>query len=212
MKFHERILGIFRPRQAPDTNADSGVAKIFDHIDIRSAIAHLKVLVPSSGEQPADDNSRLVTTPFISDLVVTYVVDNGETLQFVQGKHLQAAGIDRAELHRIGLQNLFVKMAHGNFAVHDVGPFHGVTLEGHFEASLMLVDDLWNKVLFKLTPNGACVAVPARDLLIFCDRKNHTALKDFDALVRGFGGRAHRLTSTLFERDHSAKVWKVFEG
>jgi uncharacterized protein YtpQ (UPF0354 family) len=185
-----------------------------DDIDIREAIAYLKILVPGSEADSvaAVDDGRVVMSPFVGDLVVTYVVDTDDKLQFVQNRHLNAAGMDHRQLHDLGIRNLFRQLKIGSFDVHDVGPFHAVTLDGHFEASLLLIDSLWDEVLIKLASNGAVAAVPARDFLVFCDRADALAIEHMRQYIRKLDDGMQPLTMSLFERDTATRRWQVFES
>ena len=93
--------------------------------------------VEASG-QPAP-----VICNFTNDLVVTYVVEAVAHLTFVQNRDLADGGLDKQTLHQIGVRNLAMR-CNKNLRVQQHGPIYGVLLGGYFEASLLLVDELWD--------------------------------------------------------------------
>ena len=65
----------------------------------------------------------------------------------------------------------------------------------------LLLDDLWDQSLATYTPNGAIVALPARDVLAFCDAKSLQGILELKQLVRRITPKGeHLLTETLYYR------------
>ena len=73
------------------------------------AIAYLKAQVPSDDPAPSlqlnEDESPVLKT-LGGDLLVSYVLDEGNKFSYVQAKHLRAAGITADELHQTAVENL----------------------------------------------------------------------------------------------------------
>jgi hypothetical protein len=70
-----------------------------------------------------------------------------------------------------------------------------------FEASLLLVDALWDGALSQYAPNGFGIAVPARDVLAFADAGSASAIDELRAVVsRIFPGGDHLITPELYRR------------
>ena len=175
------------------------------------AIAYLKVQAPASDAldprlAPADNP---VVLAYVQDLLVAYLVDEGESFAYVQQRHLDQAGISPQQLHRIGLRNL-AALAQERAEVRAHGELFAVLLDGHFEASLLLLDEFWSQWYAQLLPNGAVAALPARDVLAFTDAANTTGIEQLHQLCERLQGDvSHRLTSTLYRRHHS--TWEALD-
>jgi hypothetical protein len=81
---------------------------------------------------------------------------------------------------------------------------------GNFESSLLLMDDVWSQ-LEKEMPNGTVAAVPARDVVAFCDLKSEegiSALKNVIARAEA-ENVDHPITKSLLRREKTA--WVVYE-
>jgi uncharacterized protein YtpQ (UPF0354 family) len=138
---------------------------------LERAIAYVKGEVPSNaaGNAAAVGDAMLpVIRPLSPGVSICYVVDEPDGLVFVQNHHLDEAKIDRDALHMIGLKNL-QKRRTGNLRIEKHGPIYGVILDGNFEASLILLEHMWQKELAYLVDKAFSVAIPARDILAFCD-------------------------------------------
>jgi hypothetical protein len=110
------------------------------------AIAYLKASHPDDGtptlELPAE--ATPVVRRYSDDLCICYLVDRGSSYEYIQQSHIEQDGIDRDELHRIGLSNLRAWVARRQARVQ---PYQGVfafLMHGDFEASVILLDDLWD--------------------------------------------------------------------
>lgn len=113
---------------------------------------------------------------------VQYVIDEGEHYIAVAAAELEAAGITLDELHQMALRNLRklvtssqpglklqrLKGADGN------GKAVRVTLDGENEASLVLLDDLWDRSFLKYIPSGVMAVIPTRDVCVFIDMASVT--------------------------------------
>lgn len=166
------------------------------------AIASIKVAdqLPGSNITLSEAQAPVVTD-LGNGLYVVYLVDDGENLTYVQHHHLQSANVKESALHEIGLMNL-ARKAKENLRTIEHGEIHGLLLDGMFEASLLLLDELWNGPLAKYAPNGAVIAIPTRDVLAFCDSQSAQGLTELKQLVgRSLPTEDHVLTSTLFRRE-----------
>lgn len=85
-----------------------------------------------------------------------------------------------------------------------------LAMGGEFEASLLLVDALWERggVLAGYTPNGAIAAIPARDVCAFCDARSKIGLDGVRKVAANPPAEArHALTTRLFARRDGR--WRV---
>jgi hypothetical protein len=82
------------------------------------------------------------------------------------------------------------------------GNIFALFLDGNFEASLLLLDDLWDQALSGYAPNGFVIAVPARDVLAFCDQASEEGVGELrEVAARLFPGGDHLISPQLFSRE-----------
>ncbi len=128
----------------------------------------------------------------LGHFVVVYRMDNGDNWLYVDEQAREKSGLTRDGLHRKALQNLMAIVKRpGQLRQVDHPPYLGFLLDGEHESSLVLVDEIWKAVLRNDCPNGAVVAIPARDLCMFCDADSPEgiiALREMGAKFRGQPG------------------------
>jgi uncharacterized protein YtpQ (UPF0354 family) len=172
-------------------------------------IAAEPVLRDTTGVPTLPPDAAPVVTEAGNGLAVAYVVDKGDRLTYVQGRHLAACAIDRAELHRRALDNL-TALARTKLELRPHGNIMAAFAGGHFEASLLLVDGLWDRGLQHLAPNGYIAAAPARDILAFCDAASETGIAELRQLIDRVRNGNHPLTPQLLRRQGAR--WEPYRG
>jgi len=172
------------------------------------AIAYVKV---DQKDQPGpsislNSGNAPVTRQLQSGLVVCYVVDANGRLEFIQERHLAEEQVSAEDLHATGMANLASRTASG-IQVRDQGHWQGLLFDGNFEASLILLDSLWEESLKDKVSTGFVVCIPSRDILAFCDRDSVEGIRSLRQVVdRVWEGGDHLLTRTLYVRE--GKTWK----
>jgi hypothetical protein len=112
------------------------------------ALACLKQALP--GDEPDEADIVLsrehspVLTNLNNGLLVAYLVDEADHLQYVQQRHLDGAGLTQAELHQQCIANLRALLKQKDIKVQPYGNVFAILCGGNFEASAVLVDGLWN--------------------------------------------------------------------
>lgn len=95
--------------------------------------------------------------------------------------------------------------------VHRSGSIFGVIAGGNYEASLLLLDELWDSGLRQFVTGTYAAVVPARDILAFADASDSAALSQLrEVVARVWPDGDHRLSQRLFTRADG--VWKLFEN
>jgi uncharacterized protein YtpQ (UPF0354 family) len=177
----------------------------------KRAIAYLK---PSLlGAEPVAELSELdapVITDLRNGLLVAYLVDQGGHFRYVQGRHLADANLTKAALHQSAINNLATLLRDNGAKVQPYGEVFAVFFGGNFEASLILIDALWDEHLADLAPNGHIIAIPNRDILAFCDAKSAAGLEELRQIVQRAKGGDHPITSTLYRRIPSLRTWQPY--
>jgi uncharacterized protein YtpQ (UPF0354 family) len=157
---------------------------------------------------PAPD--ALVLTDLGNGLLVGYVVDHGPHFQYIQRGHLWAAGMTRAELHLHAVARLATMLADKSGKIHACADGFVVVFDGYFDASLILVDVLWDETIADLAPNGFVVAIPNRNVLAFCDSRTPEGPEQLRRIIEDVGTGDHPLTKTLYHRDPARRDWRPY--
>jgi len=172
----------------------------------RKAIAYLKPSVPEAVDFISlSERDSPVLHDLNNGLLVSYVVDEGSSFSYVQNRHIEAAKIDLLQLHEYGVENLR-QLAEEKLKVQEYGPVYAVFLDGNFEASLILLDELWNQRLSQLISGQFAVVLPARDVLAFCDASSSEGLAELKRIASRVAEGDHLLSSSLYRRQQSEWV------
>jgi hypothetical protein len=182
------------------------------------AIAYLK---PDLTGKPRSKSTRRrvelsgadapVLRPLADGLLVAYVVDQGDHFEFVQHRHLEADGCSEEELHAVAVANL-ARQASGSLQVARNSEVFAVLMGGNFEASLMVLDDVWENGFRQFVTGEYVVACPARDLLGFCDATSAAGLRELlavSAMARS-DDIDHPLSDRLYRR--VGGHWQLFDA
>lgn len=101
-------------------------------------------------------------------------------------------------------------LSENSVKVRPYGDLFAVLFDGNFEASLILIDALWDEHLAHLAPDGFVAAIPNRDILVFCDAKSETGVERLRSIVSRAKGLDHPITSTLYLRTPSTRTWQPY--
>jgi hypothetical protein len=107
-----------------------------------------------------------VTRGLSSSLVVQYTLDDPGALVFIRERDVAEAA--REMLHLQALENLRARVARRRLRFELRAAICFAKLDGEHEASLLLLDELWDPPTRVTDPEGELVvAAPARDVLAF---------------------------------------------
>jgi uncharacterized protein YtpQ (UPF0354 family) len=149
-----------------------------------------------------------VIRPFIGQLLISYLVDQGDLFQYVQHRHLDAAGFTEDRLHRHALRNLGLRAAAGEVRIALQGSIAAVFFDGNLESSLILLDPLWPHIANRLGAAELLAAAPARDILAVCPAESSAGRQELNAMIEELWPVGdHLLTRDLYLRRNDA--WQV---
>jgi len=168
----------------------------------------LTLLVPFIKVMELDDPSVTVVTlshddspvmrPFAADLVVMYAIDLPTHFQFVAYRDLRNASINEEELHSIALRNLSTRVP--RIELHGQPPRYMVTAGGNFEATLLLLDSMWEQFAEQM-PGDLLAVAPARDLLFVSASGWDGALSFMQEMANGhLPEKRYALSKCVFAR------------
>ncbi len=167
------------------------------------SIAYLKGVPPDSdpsAPRPLAQGDMPVLVPFAPGLLCAYLWDEGDRFSYVQNRHLLAARLDQGRMHASAIENL-KRQVGTNLQLHVQGASWMLTCDGNFEASLLMVDELWEKLLRDQAGEEPVAAVPARDILCFCPSTLREGIGQLHGIVeRVWEGGDHLVSRQLYTR------------
>lgn len=172
------------------------------------AIAYIKQ--DARGEQDSIFRLPQKYEPVLNDLgnglLVAYLIERNNSFDYIQAWHLREEDITKDRMYEIGLKNLRRK-ASENLRIRAYKNIYAIFLDGNFEASLILINELWEKTLKQYIKNDYIVAIPTRDILAFCDSESQEGIRDLQILCKRIESEgANLLSADLFERLESRWV------
>ena len=172
------------------------------------AIAYLK-LAGETGIDTSDhlqEDQQACIDDLGNGLAVVYMLDTDHKLVYVQNRDLQQAGYTMADLRKTGLQNLRQRTVE-NCKMQERGPIHVITCDGNFEASIILINELWDTQFATLFKNGIIAAIPSRDVLAFCDSRSEEGIEALKEMIRRVHNDGdHLLSRSLYRRQRGKWV------
>jgi uncharacterized protein YtpQ (UPF0354 family) len=170
---------------------------------IPRAVAYLKADLPGDGSPammlPPEDMP--VCRGYSAGLCICYLVDDGDSYSYVQNRHLDQDAISEEELHRIGLDNLADLANQRDLRVQPYHSIYAVLMGGDFEASLVLLDQLWEHQFRQFVSGQYAIAVPSRDILAFCDASSSAGVAQLQQLIgRIYKDGDHLISDRVYVR------------
>lgn len=137
-------------------------------------------------------------------LSIVYAVDTPHNVSYVESSWFDGRGVEREGLRRRAVDNLRAKLP--GLEVQRGGGLNLVVAGGYYEASVLLFDDFWEREAPRLR-GEAVVAVPARDVLIFCNGDDARAVEDLRRHAQAIhADAAYALSPQLFLRRRDGRV------
>jgi hypothetical protein len=108
--------------------------------------------------------NTIAAANFVGDLAVVYAFDAAHTLRYARLEDLAQLGLDVASAQSVAIENLRARLPH-ELATRGDGKSFLLVAGGTFEASLVLLADLWAGLAQQLAGELVCCPV-ARDVLL----------------------------------------------
>lgn len=180
------------------------------HIEQLLPVIKHKSYVDSAGKLQAQDSDAttgegLYFESLNSELVVLFVQDNARSVRFLSRASVAQLGVATEQLRQRAVQN-FRKRLSGVQSQQrdDVFLFQ---LDGFYEASLLLVDELWQSAALKVA-GELLVTVPSRDILMFTGARS-AHLAEMRSMAGDIAQRsAYAISPLLFVRRDNR--WEVY--
>jgi uncharacterized protein YtpQ (UPF0354 family) len=140
--------------------------------------------------------SALVFDELTEDVAVIYGEDRRDTVRYFTSEDLSKANIRRETLRTLAVANLRRILASIHF--RDYGGTYMAIAGGVYEASLVLLPDLWQRERFKVR-GEIVIAMPTRDLLLVTGSQDPKGLAAIRRIVKDkFGTGAYSISSKLY--------------
>lgn len=179
---------------------------------ITDAVAYLKPFYPETPESSRapsfemSESDKPVVREFAPNVAVFYLLDEGNCFRYVSNLELRKSGMDVDELHRIAVGNLAFVVAKHPVKLQCHTHFFLATMDGNFEASLLMFDELWDETFRQFIPGSYAAVIPSRDVLAFCDRNSKAGIAELRGVVsRVFPADDHAISDQIFVR--KGKTW-----
>lgn len=112
------------------------------------------------------------------------------------------------ELKETGLKNLVKHVMKNQLKINKyTNGYFTIYLDGTFDASLILLNGIWEKSIKSYVAGDVAVAVPSRDILIFCDASSQNGIEEMKKAVKMISLNAnYQLSDKLLKR--SGSTWE----
>jgi uncharacterized protein YtpQ (UPF0354 family) len=132
------------------------------------------------------------------ELVILYALDSPQNIRYLTPEDLDSAQLDRSELRALACANL--KRLLPKIERRGTNGSYMFTAGGNYEASLLLLDSIWNDPGLDVDGDPV-VAIPARDLLFVTGSRDRKGIEKLRQLIdKASTGSVYHLTEQLFVR------------
>ncbi len=146
----------------------------------------------------AKDSPEYIYDDFSGDLIVFYAEDLPGAMRFLLRKDLETAAVKEEGLRELACANL--KRLLPKVELHGSDGSYLIAAGGTYEASLLLLDSIWNRGQIDVR-GDIVVAIPTRDLLLVTGSEDSEGITKIRETVRdAYDTGAYKLTPKLFVR------------
>lgn len=194
-KYADSTLSSFQPPKQDVGNVSVFDAKIVTSDQILPLIKD-GIFVRSLREK-VDISDEIVYEPLNSELFIVYAIDDGSTLRYLLMSDMEKIGLQRNELRALSIKNLMTQV---EVLVEDETSHYRVVSDGNFDASFLLIPEVWTKENFPNITGNIWVAVPSRDMLLVADSSNPFGVAFLKQKIQEVVNRSeHPISDKIFE-------------
>lgn len=132
-------------------------------------------------DQSGKQGLQVYREPLAADFFVTYAEDGPSQLRFVNSEEFEAFEMKADELRAKAVENLGSRLT--TVERHGEGPLYMLVAGGTFEASLLLLPDVWSDQQ-PAVDGRIVVGVPSRDLVLFTGENASEAIQQMRTAVK----------------------------
>jgi uncharacterized protein YtpQ (UPF0354 family) len=158
------------------------------------------------------DADEPIAEELAGDLLIMYAFDLPGRFEFVARRHCETLGLETGDLRPLSVRNLVTRRPKPQIKQVDKAVM--LILDGDLEASLLLVDMLWEQLAAQI-PGDLIAAVPARDILAVSGTGVDGGVAVLNHAVRRFWARPSAnpkllLTPSLLTRQTNS--WQLLKS
>lgn len=173
----------------------------------RGWLEEVEASLEERGSRP-EEMPTYLSDPYNSELAIFYAEDSPRNIRYLTEDAVAELKVDRDQLKERAIANL--ERLTGEFEVMGGDGIYLISAGGDYEASLLLVSDLWDREQMPVE-GDFIAAIPARDLLIVTGSENPEGIRRVREMAsEGAAQFSYRLSPVLFVRKNG--VFEVFEG
>lgn len=130
------------------------------------------------------------------ELVILYAEDSEKSIRYLTADDVKTLGVAKKDLRKLATQNLRKMLP--KIERHEGNGVYMLTAGGNYEASLLLLDEIWAGKSLKVK-GDIVVAVPSREVLLVTGSEDARGIEKIRQVSeRIFAEEPYRLTTTLF--------------
>ena len=180
---------------------------VADIVPVVKDDAWVTEMIRYTKERGGDDIGEMYRQTLAPGLTILYAEDTPTSIRYIQEDVIAEAEVDLTTIRALAVENLLSKLPELEVAG---GPgLYMLIADGNYEASLLLVDGIWNSENFDVA-GDIVVSIPSRDVLLISGTDNLEKLEMLRNLRdQSFAESPYRITTTLYRRQDGAWVpWK----
>lgn len=149
--------------------------------------------------QGAKEVPEIYSEALVDGLQIFYAQDRPSSVRYLFKGDLAKAGIETSTLRNLALGNLINQIKETPIKITDLGSgIIKLELDGVYDASLMLFDELWQQAEKKYGP--VLILVPTRNMVLFVAYRDEAQVKEWIAIGQSLHDRADRpISPNLYE-------------
>jgi uncharacterized protein YtpQ (UPF0354 family) len=194
--------------QAIDPKSKDSIFAVIKPADYVTTVA------AQGAKSGVDREISFVVENLNEDLRVLYVLDTESSMQILTKEGVKKTGVAESALRSIAVKNLGKYFSVKHVQIERLekagkGTIYLVSLDQNYEASILLLDDYWNKKTFDVA--GDIVAfVPARNVVIVTGSEDKEGLRiASDVAQSGYAELGYSISPHGYRRSESG--WTRFE-
>ena len=139
-------------------------------------------------------NVQFLSEDYNDELVIIYAMDEEKRTRYLMAN--EEIGVARKDLRKLAVENLDRLLP--SVQLQQAGDVGMMTANGDYEASLLLLDEIWRSGRIKM--NGdIVVAIPAKDVLMVTGSKSRKGIAAVRELAAKYKAESrYEITDTLF--------------
>lgn len=156
----------------------------------------------------AESEIQYFVEPLAEGLDVFYAEDTPSNIRYLDKQLLLDAGVEIETIRQQAVDNLLAILP--DIEVHGSDGLFMITADGNYEASLLLVNEIWTPLNFDIR-GDIVISIPARDMLLVSGSENTEELAQMIEIIDEiYSESPYHLTRELYVRRDDK--WHIFRN